>query len=76
MTERKKYYKIDRKICPRCKTPCKLRAISSYDPGGLEYGAMFICPSCGWDDWGHIIDPNEIVDFSYDKPKENNKNDK
>ena len=55
---------IERKVCPLCHTPCYLRVISSFDPSGEKYGAMFACPRCQWDDWGTIVQPNEIRDFS------------
>jgi hypothetical protein len=58
--------KVYRKTCPRCNTPCKLRTVSTFDPDGELYGAIFVCPHCKWDDWGNIIDVNEILDF-YDK---------
>jgi hypothetical protein len=62
-------YKIDRKVCPRCNTPCHLRAISSYDPRGEIYGAMFVCPKCGWDDWGNILNPADLIEIFSNKPK-------
>lgn len=57
---------IKRKTCPLCGTPCILRSISCFDKTGEKYGAMFLCPRCSWDDWGTIIQPNEILDF-YEK---------
>jgi hypothetical protein len=67
--------KIDRKTCPRCDTPCKLRAVSSADPSGELYGAIFVCPHCKWDDWGYIISTNEIVDFYNKEINGSKKND-
>jgi hypothetical protein len=67
MNKKKSIY---RKTCPRCDTPCKLRAVSSFDLNGTKYGAMFVCPSRHWDDWGNIIDVCEIVDFYSEKSTE------
>lgn len=68
---------IERKVCPRCGEPCKLRSVSCFDPSGERYGAMFVCPRCQWDDWGNIVSPGEIRDFyAKEATEENKENDK
>jgi len=54
-------YTIERKTCPRCGASCILRPVSSFDPSGERHGALFVCPICEWNDWGHIVDPLDLV---------------
>ena len=49
---------MKRKTCPCCNKRCKLTPISSFDLTGEKLGAMWVC-SCGWNDWGHIIEVKE-----------------
>jgi RNase P subunit RPR2 len=46
---------MKRKVCPRCKQPCKLVPVSSFDPTGEKLGAVWMC-SCGWHSLDHFVE--------------------
>ncbi len=56
-------------VCPVCKRPLKIIAISSFDDAGAKLGGIFKCPICEWTDLDNLVPPEEIKKLREKKEK-------